>query len=190
MKIVRLLVPLIALSVSSFASAQSLLQCLKDGDYLPVASVSSGAPMCFTGDSLLKGKRADLVMSPAESFGEGFVDVEIRKHSREGVVENDGVVQFVSIKGWYLFLCNITPDRDLNDCYYAVCFDTYGLKSYYTRSLGHLKANQTTTLRVYMKLGYEMPDQLHMFSGMEELRTSLVPTGYQYDSGDLVYASN
>gem|GEM_PF-1797736 len=35
-----------------------------------------------------------------------------------------------------------------------------------------------------------MPDLLHIFSGMEDIRTSLVPTVYEYDEGELFFAAN
>lgn len=170
--------------------AQSVLYCQFGNEYLPVESVKSGNPMCFTGDSLVKGNSNDLVIAPADQFGEGFIDIEIVTNKREGVIDNDGILQFQSPQGWYLLICRLIPDRDFSDCYLSLGLDRYGEKSFYPRSIGELKQGEEKSLRLYIKLGYEMPDQLHLFSGMEEIRTSLLPFEYSYDQGQLVFASN
>ena len=190
MRIVRFFLPILFLLAPSITNAQSLLYCYKGDDYLPVANVIAGVPMCFTGDSLLKGKRADLILYPSTDFGEGFIDIEVVEHSREGVVNQKGVLYFVSTRGWYLLHCKITADRDMQDCYGALRFDEYGRCSFYMKSLGDLKVGETKTFRVYMKLGYEMPERLHLFSGMNEIRTSLIPRRYEYDANLIDYASN
>jgi len=175
--------------LGSAVQAQSLLYCQYGDELLPVESVRGSVPMCFTGDSLVKGKQKDQVMFPAEQFGEGFIEIEIVKNKRGGVFNNGGVLQFESPRGWYLLVCRLIADRDIPDCYFTIGFDQYGEKSCYSRSLGDLKEGETKSLRVYLKLGYEMPDQLHVFSGMDEIRTSLLPTEYQYEEGELVFAS-
>ncbi len=176
-------------SLSPIAEAQSLLYCQFGDELLPVESVKGSSPMCFTGDSLVKGKQKDLVILPAERFGDGYIEIEIIKNKREGVSNNNGLLQFESSRGWYLLICRLVADRDIDDCYYSIGFDHYGEKSCYTKSLGNLKKGEKKYLRVYMKLGYEMPDQLHVFSGMDEIRTSLLPSAYRYDQGQLVFAS-
>lgn len=173
----------------STAQAQSILYCQLGDELVPVQSVRGSVPMCFTGDSLVKGKQKDVIMVPAESFGEGFIDIEVVKNKRGGVFNNNGVLQFESPRGWFLLICRLVADRDIPDCYFTIGFDQYGEKSCYSRSLGDLKEGEEKSLRVYLKLGYEMPDQLHVFSGMEEIRTSLLPSNYQYQQGELVFAS-
>ena len=181
----------IVLLLSSLAevSAQSVLNCLIGGKYLPVAEIRNTIPYCFTGDSVVRGSKKELALLPADEFADGFVEVAVNKNERSGVVNENGILVFVSPRDWYSFVATITPDRDLSDCYFAVGFDTYGVKSYYTKALGDLEAGKNRTIRVYMKLRFEMPDQLHIFSGMEEIRTSLVPSDYSYRNGDLLLAA-
>ena len=169
--------------------AQSLLYCLQDGEYLPVAEVNRGAPLCFTGDDLVKGSAKSLTLLPAESFADGFLKIEVKKNLRMGVAKKDGILMFSSSQNWYTLLCDVISDRDIEDCYYAIAFDTYGVKSFYCRSLGPLKAGKRKSLRVYVKVGYEMPNQIHFFSGMEEIRTSMIPMTYFYQNGSLEFAS-
>ena len=166
-----------------------MLNCLMDGEYLPVAEIRNTVPYCFTGDYVVRGSKKALKLLPADEFTDGFVEVAVSKNERAGVVNDNGILTFTSPREWYSFVATITPDRDLSDCYFAVGFDTYGVKSYYTKALGDLTAGKKRTIRVYMKLGYEMPDQLHIFSGMEEVRTSLVPSDYSYQNGYLLLAA-
>lgn len=180
---------LILFSTFAETKAQSVLSCLVDGAYLPVAEIRSTVPYCFTGDGVVRGKKKQLALFPAERFAEGFVEIEIRRNQRAGVVKRDGILLFTSQRDWYSFIATIIPDRDLPDCYFAFGFDHYGVKSYYTKALGDLVAGKKRTIRVYTKLGYEMPDQIHIFSGMEELRTSLIPNGYFYQNGHLLLAA-
>lgn len=179
-----------AAHIANHSHAQSLLYCDIEGNFLPVAEVKGGRPLCFTGDSLVKGSSENIVMAPERSFGQGFIDVEIVKNTREGVTDNRGVLQFTSHRSWYLLICNLMPDIDMPNCYFSLKLDSYGEKSYYLGSLGDLVAGEEKMLRVFVKLQYEMPDQLHIFSGMEEIRTSLVPTVYEYEEGELIFAAN
>ncbi len=169
--------------------AQSLFYCQFGDDYLPVASVKGGVPLCFTGDSLVKGNAKDAVLAKADQFGEGFVEIEILKNDRDGVENHGGVLKFKDSRSWYILVCRLIPDRDMVDCYASIGFDSYGKKSYILRSLGNLKAGEPKMLNVYLKLNYEMPEQLHVFSGMDEIRSTLLPTEYQYYQGQLVTAS-
>ena len=170
-------------------SAQSLLYCQIEDDVFPVAEVKGGRPLCFTGDSLVKGSSESITMVPERSFGQGFIDVEIVKNERDGVANNGGVLEFTSHRSWYLLICKLVPDRDLPNCYFTLKLDSYGDKSHYLGSLGDLVAGEEKMLRVFVKLKYEMPDQLHIFSGMEEIRTSLVHSVYQYEEGQLIFAA-
>ena len=181
----------IVLLLSSFteARAQSVLNCLLDGMYLPVAEIRNTVPYCFTGDSVIRGEKKALTLLPADSFTEGFVKIDIRRNRRAGAVYQDGILTFASPRDWYSLIATIIPDRNLSDCFFAVGFDTYGVKSYYTKAIGDLTAGKKRTIRVYMKLGYEIPEQIHIFSGMEELRTSLVPSDYYYQNGHLLLAA-
>ncbi len=189
MRVPQFLIAITLFALSGYVQAQSLFYCPVDDESLPVASVKAGDPLCFTGDSLVKGHRKQAVLHPATSFGEGFVDIEVVKESRSGVSEIDGVLHFESSRTWYLLVCRLVPDRDMSDCYFSIQFDTYGKTSYLFRSLGELKSGEEKMLRVYLKLNYEMPKQLHLFCGMEEIRTSLIPASYRYESGGLAFAS-
>jgi len=171
------------------AKAQSSLSCLVDGEYLPVFEVRNKTPYCFTGDGLIKGRRDNLTLLSTEDFTDGFAQIEILKNVRAGVSREDGLLIFASSSDWYLLIAKITPDRDLNDCYFSLGFDTYGTKSYLIRDLGDLEAGKSRVIQVYVKLGYEMPEQLHLFSGMEEVRTTLMSEKYSYENGRLLLAS-
>ncbi len=190
MKYCRSLLLVVLFLIPFSINAQSVLYCLNDGQYLPVAEVNRGIPLCFTGDDLIRGSAKKLTLLPSDSFAEGFLKIDIRKNERAGVTKSGGVLMFNSSQNWYTLICDVTSDADLSDCYFALGFDTYGKKSFYCRSLGPLKAGKKKTLRVYVKLGYEMPDNLHFFSGMEEIRTSLVPINYSYEDGHFELASN
>ena len=186
----RLILYLISLlQITSILSAQSLLFCQIEDEVLPVAEVKAGRPLCFTGDSLIKGSSESVTMVPERSFGQGFIDVEIIRNERDGVADNGGVLEFTAHRSWYLLVCKLVPDRDLTNCYFTLKLDSYGEKSHYLGSLGDLVAGEEKMLRVFVKLKYEMPDQLHIFSGMEEIRTSLVHSVYQYEEGELIFAA-
>ncbi len=189
MRVSPFLLALLLLAPSGIVQAQSLFYCSVGDETLPVAAVRAGDPLCFTGDSLVKGHRKKAVLHPVTSFGEGFVEVEVVKESRSGVTQIDGVLHFESSRNWYLLVCRLVPDRDMSDCYFSIQFDTYGKTSYLFRSLGEMKSGEEKMLRVYLKLNYEMPKQLHVFSGMEEIRTSLIPAPYRYEGGGLAFAS-
>lgn len=190
MRIYPILILSSVLQVGSFSHAQSLLYCQIEDEFLPVAEVKGGRPLCFTGYSLVKGSSDSVIMAPERNFGQGFIDLEIVENERDGVANKGGVLQFTSHRSWYLLICKLVPDRDLPNCYFTLKLDSYGEKTHYLGSLGDLVAGEEKTLRVFVKLKYEMPDQLHIFSGMEEIRTSLVPTVYEYDEGELFFAAN
>lgn len=165
------------------ALAQSSLNCDIDGDFLPVFEIKGRMPYCFTGDDLVKGEPEALTMLPTSKFGEGFIEVSVVKNERRGVVSQDGLLRFTSRQARYRLHAKIVSQTDLSNCYFAMRFDTYGKMSYLCNSLGDLEAGKVYSLDISTKLGYEMPQQLHIFSGMEEIRTSLVPIAYDYEEG-------
>lgn len=176
----------LAATLTTMAMGQSVLHCLEGGRLFPVMELRGKAPYYFTGDALERGSGEGLRLVPGERFAEGFIDLKVREQFREGVSKKGGTVTFSGRPEWYLLVCEITPDRDFENCYYALSLDTFGKKSYYARPLGDLQAGKTRFLRVYVKLDYEMPDQLHIFSGMSEIRTTLIPRSYAYEYGMLV----
>ena len=170
--------------------AQSGVHCLIDGSWLPVAEIKGKVPYCFTGDGLAKGELDAVTMLPAEEFGEGFLKVTLESNKRTGVVDGgDDVLRFTSREGWYQMTALVTSDVDLSDCYYVMRFESYGEIKLLCRPIGALKAGKPQRIEIYTKLRYEMPQQLHIYSGMEELRTSLIPGAYRYDFGEFLLAS-
>lgn len=188
-RLAKILAALLISASSGSLFGQSVLHCHVDGMWMPVEEMKGAQPYCFTGDSLVKGSREDMTLLPTADFGEGFIDIEIKANMRQGVVQKDGILRFTSDKSWYLMKARVVSDTDLENCYYAMRFDTYGTYSYYCRPIGDLKAGKPKTIEIFMRLGYEMPQQLHVFSGMEEIRTTLVPTAYSYNFGHFTIAS-
>lgn len=184
-----LLAALLFSTTTAQVLAQSALHCLHDGMWLPVAEVKGTMPYCFTGDDLVKGSKEEMTLLPVEDFAEGFIDVKVLKNVREGVSNSDGILRFSRDKAWYLMKATLVSDIDIEDCYYALRFETYGTFSYYCRPIGALQAGKPKSVEIFMKVGYEMPQQLHIFSGMEEVRTTLVPTEYSYNYGKFTIAS-
>lgn len=173
----------------SRVNAQSALHCLIDGGWLPVAEMKGKVPYCFTGDGLVKGDAESVTMLPVSDFADGFLKVELVSNTRSGVVDNGDVLQFTSREGWYQMTAMVTSDVDLDDCYYVMRFEMYGEIKFYCRPIGALKAGKTQRVELFTKLGYEMPQQLHIYSGMEEVRSSLVPHEYRYEFGEFLLAS-
>ncbi|EDY81320.1 hypothetical protein VDG1235_938 [Verrucomicrobiia bacterium DG1235] len=169
--------------------AQSSLHWMQDGAWLPVYEVRGSSPYCFTGDGLVKGDDKELTMLSSEAFGDGYLEVEIIENKRSGVVRNDGALRFSSEKGWFQFNARVSSDRDIEDAYFVMRFDRFGESSYLCRSLGSLKAGKGKSISIFTQLRYEMPKQLHFYSRTEEIRTSLVPTGYRYEYGDFQLAA-
>jgi len=166
-----------------------MLSSFVQGEYLPVVEIKNMIPYCFTGDAVIRGKKKQLTLVESDVFADGFVEVHIKKNQRDGVYTDNGLLRFSSKEDRYLFVATFTADRDINDCFVALGFDTFGKKSYHVRSLGKLEAGKKRNLHVFIRVGFEMPDNLHFFSGMEEVRTSLVPGYYSYENGNLLLAA-
>lgn len=177
------------LGVSS-VSAQSALHSLIDGGWVPVAEMKGKIPYCFTGDGLVKGDEDRVTMLPVSDFGEGFVKVDLVSNQRSGVDRSDEVLRFTSREGWYQMTALVTSDVDLSDCYYVMRFEMYGEIKFYCRPIGTLSAGKTQRVELFKKLGFEMPQQLHIYSGMEEVRSSLVPGEYRYEFGEFLLADS
>ncbi len=174
----------------TFAMAQSQLHCLQDGLLYPVAEMRSGAPYYDAGDRLIRGSRKSLTMLPSSEFGYGFIRVEILENVRSGKPSTKSSLKFGPERAWYLLKARVVADIDLEDCYCVLRFESYGEVTFRLKSLGNLKAGQARTFEIFTSVGYETPQQLHIYSGKEEIRSSLVPGDYRYDFGQLVMASN
>lgn len=174
---------------SAAASGQSTLHWLKDESWYPVYEVKGNIPYCFTGDSLVRGNSDELTMLSARDFAPGFLNVEILENRRQGVSKVEGTLQFTSNTGMFTFSARVTSEVDMDDVYYVMRFKRMGEATFTCRSIGSLKAGKPKRIDILMRLGYEMPEQLHFYSGMEEIRTNLVPHTYSYAFGDFVLAS-
>lgn len=164
--------------------AQSALHCLEDGSWLPVYGVKGGVPYCFTGDGLIKSSDEKLTMLSHPRFGPGYLEVKILENVRSGVVQTEGVPHFTAKTGWFQFSARVTAREDLSDVYFVMRFDQLGEAAFSCKSIGDLKAGQSRTISLLKKLSYQMPEQLHFYVGMEEIRTNLVPSSYTYRFGD------
>ncbi|MDQ8204516.1 hypothetical protein [Pelagicoccus sp. SDUM812003] len=180
---------LVSVFASNVVQAQSSLHCLMEGSWLPVAEVKGREPYCFTGDSLVRADQAEVAMLPEKSFEQGYIEVEVISNKRGGIQNREAGVQFVSSNGWYELIARLKPDRDLDDCYLVLRFDSFGDVRYYVQGLGDLKEGKAKRINVFTKVQYEMPQQLHLYSGMLEVRSSLVPNEYCYSGGELLFAS-
>lgn len=175
---------------SSFSlNAQSTLHCLEDGAWLPVYEVRGGAPYCFTGDGLLKSAPEKLTMLSNTHFSDGYLEVEILENIRSGVVTSDGAPRFTSDRGWFQFAARVTASEDITDAYFIMRYDRLGEAAYSVKSIGDIKAGKSKLITLFKKLDYEMPEQLHFYSGMEEIRSNLVPASYTYKFGDFFLES-
>lgn len=169
---------------------QSTLHWLSDGLWHPVYEVRGNVPFCFTGDDLVRGDPKDLTMLSAPAFGSGYLKVDILENRREGVVKMNGGLKFTSENGTFRFSGRVMSDVDIEDVYYVMRFKKVGSAAFVCRSLGSLKAGKPKRIEIFLRLDYEMPEQLHFYSGMEEIRTNLVPDSYDYAFGDFFLAAN
>lgn len=177
-------------SASSFSvQAQSSLHCLEDGAWLPVYEIRGGIPYCFTGDGLLKSSSEKLTMLSNTEFGSGYLEVEILENVRSGVVKTDGISNFTAAQGWFQFTARVTAHEDVDDAYFIMRYDELGEAAFSCKWIGDMKAGQVKSITLFKKLDYEMPEQLHFYSGMEEVRTNLVPSRYTYRFGDFFLES-
>lgn len=174
----------------SFGMGQSSLHCLDGGVWLPVHEVRGNFPYCFTGDGLVRGNRESLTMLSSERFGQGFLQVEILENKRAGVVKSGEELHFVKQTGWYEFTARVTAVEDVEDAYCVMRFDQFGEASFVLRKIGDLEAGQSRTIAILTQLTFEMPKQMHFYSGTEEIRTNLVPDSYRYEYGRFLLASN
>ncbi len=166
--------------------AQSALHCLESGSWLPVFEVKGGSPYCFTGDGLVKSSSDKLTMLSNPTFSEGYLEVEILENIRSGVSSADGALRFTSEYGWFQFTARVTAHEDVGDAYFVMRYDKLGDAAFSCKSIGSLKAGKSKLITIFKKLEYEMPEQLHFYSGMEEIRTNLVPSSYTYQFGDFL----
>lgn len=166
--------------------AQSALHCLESGSWLPVFEVKGGFPYCFTGDGLVKSSSEKLTMLSNPHFSEGYLEVEILENIRSGVSSADGALRFTSESGWFQFTARVTATEDVRDAYFIMRYDKLGDAAFSCKSIGTLKAGKSKVITLFKKLEYEMPEQLHFYSGMEEIRTNLVPSSYTYQFGDFL----
>lgn len=180
----------LGLFVCSLSAAQSSLQCLDNDTWLPVYEVRGKTPYCFTGDDLVRGDSETLTMLSSEEFGDGFLEVKIIENARSGVVNTDGFLRFTAERGWFQFSAKVKSTVDIDDAYFVMRLDCYGEASYICGSLGSLKAGKSRTVAILTQLQYEMPKQLHFFSGSSEIRSDLIPTNYRYEYGTFLLASN
>lgn len=169
--------------------AQSSLHCLVDDSWLPVFEVKRETPLCFTGDSFINGSEERLTMLSSPEFAEGFIEVKIVENTRQGVVKSGEVLQFTSARGWFQFAAKVTADRDIEDAYFVMRYEQFGETIFTCREIGSLKAGKPRMITILKRLEYEMPKQLHIYSGTEEIRTNLVPTSYTYRHGSFLLAS-
>lgn len=176
------LVAIVAIGASGFS--QSTLHCLHEDSWFPVTRVKGKVPYCFTGDSLARGSESKLTMLPAESFRSGFVHANVISNSRTGVVKNDEGFRYLSDSGWYQLTVELISDEDMTDCFYVMRFEAFGDVKFYCRPIGSLVAGKKKRIEIFKKVGYEMPQQLHIYSGMDEIRTTFIPGSYRYDFGE------
>ncbi|WP_309029111.1 hypothetical protein [Pelagicoccus enzymogenes] len=160
------------------------MHCLEDGAWLPVYEVRGNFPYCFIGDGLLKSSSDRVTMLSSKAFADGYLEVEILENTRSGVVQSDGVPRFTANAGWFQFTARVTAMDDVSDAYFVMRYDKLGEAAFSCRSIGDMKAGQSKVITLFKKLQYEMPEQLHFYTGMEEIRTNLVPSSYTYRFGD------
>lgn len=184
-KTARACLSIIGLSLVSTLSlqAQSTLHCLEKGSWLPVFEVKGGNPYCFTGDGLVKSAEEKVTMLSSSSFGNGFLEVEVLENVRSGVANSDGLLRFTAEHGWFRFSARVTAQEDIEDAYFIMRFDKLGDAEFTCKSIGDMKAGKPKLISVFRKLDFQMPEQLHFYSGMEEIRTNLVPSSYDYKFG-------
>ena len=178
-----------ALCACSFSTGQSSVHYLKEGAWIPVYEVRGSVPYCVYGDNLVKGDKDGLTMLSSESFGPGFLRVEVLENKRAGVVKSGQEFHFVTQSGWFEFAARVTSDVDLDNVYCVMRFDQFGEASYLCRRVGDLKAGKSRVVSIFTRLKYEMPEQIHFYSGTEEIRTNLVPESYSYEFGRFLLAS-
>ncbi|MBC2605590.1 hypothetical protein [Pelagicoccus albus] len=180
----------ICIIISNTLWSQSSVYCMQNGSWLPVYEVRNNAPYCFTGDSLVKADSQSLTMLASESFGHGFVEVEILENKRSGVIQNDQGLRFVTDKGRFDFVARVKATTDVEDLYCVMRFNKYGDAKFVCHRIGSLKRGGSSLITFSLQLKYEMPEQIHFYSGTEEIRSNLVPASYAYQFGDFLLASN
>lgn len=169
---------------------QSSLYSLEKGSLYPVYEIRGSVPYCFTGDELIKTKSENLTMLSSEGFGGGYLEVKIIENKRSGVIRHGEDFQFVSQSGWYQFTARVTATEDVKDAYCVMRFDHFGVASFQCRKVGDLEAGKSRTVVFLTRLKFEMPEQMHFYSGTEEIRSNLVPNGYKYEFGNFLLAAN
>ncbi len=125
-------------------------------------------------------------MLESNRFSDNYIDVEILENIRSGVVKTDGALQFTSEHGWLQFTARVTAREDISDAYFVMRYIELGEAEFSCESIGNMKAGKSKIVKIFRKLGYEMPEQLHFYSGMQEIRTNLVPSSYTYRFGDFI----
>ncbi len=125
-------------------------------------------------------------MLSSSEFGKGYLKVEILENTRSGVDSSGGAPRFTAEHGWFQFSARVTAQQDSSDVYFVMRYNRLGEAAFNCKSLGDMRAGQTKIITFFKKLDYEMAEQLHFYSGMEEIRTNLVPSSYTYQFGDFI----
>lgn len=156
---------------------------------MPVYDIRGNVPYCYDGDSLVKSNTRNITMLASESFGHGFLEIKILENKRSGVVKNGEELRFLSKSGRFEFVARVTAIEDVEDVFCVLRFEQFGEARYVCRKLGSLSAGKSKVVSILTQLEYEMPEQIHFYSGNQEIRTSLVPARYEYSYGNFELAS-
>lgn len=171
-------------------SGQSVLQCLSDGAWHQVEEMRGKTPYYADGYGMSRANAENVALTSVDAFGPGFVNVEVVENKRQGVVDEDGLLKFIAPRSWYRLKATLVADVDLENCYYVLKMDDYGDSAYVCKSLGTLKEGEPRVVEIMIRVRYEMPQQLHIFSEGREVRTTLVPRSYTYNYGSFMFATN
>lgn len=184
------MIALLGILQCSLLLGQSSMYSLAEGVLLPVYEIRAKTPYCFTGDRLVRTGTETLTQLSSERFGEGFLEVEILENKRAGVIREGEELRFVRQSAWYEFTARVTATEAVIDGYCVMRFDSFGEASYVCRSLGDMELGESRVVSILTHLDYEMPKQIHFYSGTEEIRTNLIPDRYTYEYGRFLLAAN
>ncbi|MBK1878852.1 hypothetical protein [Pelagicoccus mobilis] len=137
----------------------------------------------------MKSRKENVTMLSSDTFGPGLLDVEIIENKRAGVVREGEEVRFLKQTAWFEFTARVTAVEDVEDAYCVMRFDRFGEASFVCRRIGDLEAGKSRIVSILTLLSYEMPEQMHFYSGTEEIRTNLVPDSYVYEYGNFLLAA-
>lgn len=168
---------LLCLPVPSFAQIE--MQVDHEGVYRRVVDIYKTS--FFVENEKGKRERAEYQKTrfrPAERFADGVVQVDFGDARDPRTLKNN---KMKAGKNSFEMTLRLTPDRDLDDCFYVLLFTSNGAMATFFDTFGSLRAGKTKELQIKMPALVDAVGSLHVFEKGREVRTNDSVAGRSLD---------